>query len=436
MAKAKLNKILRIGIIQDGKIVQETLIKAGDPVILGEGAKATFQLPKGSLSTPEVTLFAFQGSQYALRFTDKMKGRVSSGGGVVALNKLASESVVTKLGDVYTLPLTENDRGKVTVDQVTVLFQFVSPPPVQAVKPIQAMDFSARWMDEDDPVFLGFLGLWAALAMVLVVYVHTVEIPPPSLDQMPERFTRILVPEKKKDPPPDPDKGKKEASKAESSKAKAPDEPKTAKDQAKQDEETKERVLNQSKLLTRLIGTKGESGRITDQIAAGPGLADLDAALKGAGAAVSNAAAATRGGTGTEGGLTDIGGPGIIGAGSANVGGGPAVKATVRADSSGTVSEDIADGDCVKKIVTKYSGQLQYCYERRLNAVPDLGGRIEIGWNIGDGGVVGSVYVVANGTGDAELGECVKGKVKRWNFATCADATGDVSWPFAFTTEN
>ena len=95
----------------------------------------------------------------------------------------------------------------------------------------------------------------------------------------------------------------------------------------------------------------------------------------------------------------------------------------------GSVSEEIGDAGKVKATVRRYSGQMKYCYEQQLKKNRDLEGRVEIGWAV-YGGVVESVYIVSNNTGDEELGKCMVNKLKRWKFD--ADIEGDVSWPFVF----
>jgi hypothetical protein len=58
MARTRPARVLRIGIIQDGKIVQEKLIDAGTSVTLGEGGqKTTFAVPRGTLDSESCTLF-------------------------------------------------------------------------------------------------------------------------------------------------------------------------------------------------------------------------------------------------------------------------------------------------------------------------------------------------------------------------------------------
>jgi hypothetical protein len=439
MAKpARTTKVLRIGVIQDGKIVQERIVKANENVTVGESPKASFALPKGQHQGPDFLLFPHGPQGYSLRFTESMKGRVSTHGQVAAIQKLIGSASVTKQGDVYTVPLQEQDRGKVQIGNVTVLFQFVAPPPPQAVRPMDEKDFRARLVAEDDPAFLGFLGLWTALAAVLLLWMTTVEIKPRTLKDMPERMVKLIIPPKVVPPvAPTPEPGKQPA-KAKSSESKTPTENEAKAPPVRSDEQVKNDLIQRSKLLLKLIGTTGESASVTDTVWGDRSVVgDIDAALRTTDGTTTVAGqATTRGGAGVDGSVTDIGDLATVGGGAAAVAAGPAVKPRVNTDSSGTVDEDIADSDCVKHVVIAKSGQLQYCYEKRLNEVPDLGGRIEVGWSIGAGGIVESVYIVANATGDDVFGECVKGKVKKWSFAQCAESSGDVSWGFAFTSKD
>lgn len=439
MAKpARTAKVLRIGVIQDGKIIQERVAKANENITVGESQKASFALPKGQIGGPDFLLFQHHSQGYSLRFTEAMKGRVSTHGQVAALQKLQGDPGVTRQGEVFTVPLQEQDRGKVQIGNVTVLFQFVAPPPPQAVKPMDEKDFRARLIAEDDPVFLGFLGLWTSLAAVLVVWMSTVDPKPRTLEDMPERMVKLILPPKKPPPPvPVADAGKQPA-KAKNAESKTPTDGETKAAPPRSDEEVKNDLIQRSKLLLKLIGTTGESASVTDSVWGDRSVVgDIDAALKSADGTTTVAGqATTRGGAGVDGSVTDIGDLGTVGGGSAQVAAGPAVKPRVNTDTSGTVDEDIADGDCVKRVVLAKAGQLQYCYEKRLNEVPDLGGRIEVGWSIGGGGIVESVYIVANATGDEPFGECVKGKVKKWSFAQCTESSGDVSWGFAFTSKD
>lgn len=433
-------KVLRIGIIQDGKIVQERLIKAGEPVSVGESAKNTFVFPKTHLASAEHLLFKVSGNGYILQFTEKMKGKISSGGAVVALQKLASDPSVSKKDGLILLPLTQQDRGKIAIDSVTVLFQFVAPPPVHAVKPMQQMDFRPRLLEDDDPVFLGFLAIWGALATVLVIWVWNSEPQEYTLQDLPDRFVKIAVPPKDTPPPEvepeiDPDaEGEPILKEAEPSKAsKSEDKPKSKADQAKDEAKAKQDVLQKSKLLLKLIGTTGNSSSSAADMWSDEdkGLGDIDNALDQAGGVTTDATKAGPreggGGNGEAAGIDDLAG---VGGGEGGGIAGPTVKVegTVKA---GTGSIDATEGDTseVQKTIRRYAGQLNYCYEKRLKALPDLSGRVELSWYVEGGEVQGNPMLVVNSTGDAELATCIQQKIRRWKFE---GFEGDVSYPFIF----
>lgn len=434
-AQTRQAKVLRIGIIQDGKIVQERLIKAGEAVSVGESPKNTFVFPKTHLPSASFVIFKPSGKGYVLQFTAGMKGKISAGGAVVALQKLLEDPAVTKKGGVASLPLTEQDRGKISVDSVTVLFQFVAPPPQKAVKPIQAMDFRPRLIEEDDPIFLGFLGVWAALGLVLAIWVWQADPPELTIDDVPERFVKLVVVEKPPpELPPEPtDQGAQksgEAQKEQENKG-----PKSEIDKIKGENQLKENVLKNSVLLTKLIGTTGESSSgfvenlWSDQE---QGLGNVDAALRDAAGATGDAGAATRTGGAGGTGASDIGELGTIGGGGASDVS-VVVKVKPRVSAEGGSIAGTGDENQIKATVNRYTGQLTYCYEKQLKVNPNLQGRIEVGWTVVAGAVTGAPYIIANTTGDSALADCVTGKIRRWQFP--ADADGPMSWPFVFTAQ-
>lgn len=432
MSQQRQSKVLRIGIIQDGKIVQERLIKAGEAVTVGDSPKNTFVLPKSSLPSTSFTLFKPSGKGYVLHFDPKMRGKISSGGAVITLQKASEDPQVSKKDGIAQLPLTDQDRGKIQIDSVTVLFQFVPPPPVKAVKPIQQMDFRPRLLQEDDPVFIGFLGVWSALGLVLAFWVWRTDPVELTLDDVQERFVKLVEQPKEEPPPvelpPEPDDAPSQATEAQSAMKNASN----STDRARAESARKDEMINSSKLLLKLIGTQGESNNgIVANLWSDEeqGLVGIDQALQGTAGATTDAGAATRVGNAGGTGAANIGDIGGIGGGTA---GSVAVAVTVKPKVSSGTGSVAATGDenQIKSTVSKFSGQLQYCYEKQLKAVPSLEGRIEVGWSVSNGLVTGSPYIISNTTGDAELADCVTKKIRRWTFP--ADVEGDMSWPFLF----
>ena len=205
MAKAKRQtqqqKVLRIGVVQDGKIVQERLIKAGEEVTVGESTKNLFVFPPTSLPKRFQLFQPKKGGGYILHFTDGMEGKISYKNAIVPLEQLKQRGDAVRKGTDFVLPLSEGNRGKVSVDGVTILFQFVPPPP----EPMRAgakMDFRPKLIEEDDPVFFGFLGLFTALATVLMIYVYNAEpVERVAIEEIPDRFTEIIMEPSDNDPP-------------------------------------------------------------------------------------------------------------------------------------------------------------------------------------------------------------------------------------------
>ena len=75
-------------------------------------------------------LFELVGDEYCLNFLDAMSGRVALPTGIADLSVLRGQAKRTQQG-VYQLKLTDDSRGKLVLGDVTFLFQFVAPPPVQ-----------------------------------------------------------------------------------------------------------------------------------------------------------------------------------------------------------------------------------------------------------------------------------------------------------------
>ncbi len=116
-------RVLRIGLVQSGRVIEERLVKQRTTVSIGQSERATFVLP----GAPDVELFEKTKSGYALNFTDAMTGRVVCEDGIKDLATLRARS--ERGAGVYRFELGSDARGKVVVGDSTFLFQFVEPPP-------------------------------------------------------------------------------------------------------------------------------------------------------------------------------------------------------------------------------------------------------------------------------------------------------------------
>ena len=442
MADSGTKKVLKTLVIKEGKVVEERLIKAGQSVTVGGDEKNTFVLKDDNLPSQAFVLFEHTESGYVLHFTAKMKGKAAIGGSRMSLKKLKKDPSARREGEIWTVPLSVEDKGSVEVGDGAVWFKFEAPPappPAQAVKSLEQMDFRPRLFQDDDPVFMGWLAIWSALGFVLLLWVWNTVPRELELEELPDRFTKMVIEEPKEeieieDPIEDPDA--ENATRKEEKAEKAKPEPKNEVEKAQRQEEMKKEVLQQSKLLISLIGTTGENseGVVENMWGEGEeGLGDIDGALTEVSGATTEGGPQLRTGEGVDGEAAGIGDLGGVEGGNASVGGGPKVEAKPQVDmGSGTMDDDIGNTGGAKGIVKKNFGQLRYCYERLLRTEATLEGRVEIGWSV-YGGAVEGVYVVSNSTGSSALADCIVKKIERWTFPD--DVEGDMSWPFVFRTQ-
>jgi hypothetical protein len=122
-------KVLRIGVVQSGRVIEERIIKQRTSVTVGQSEKAMFVIPAQAI-TAQFKLFELVGADYYLNFLDGMAGRVALQTGISDIAALKGQARKLQSGG-YQVRLTEDARGKIVVGDTTFLFQFVAPPPPQ-----------------------------------------------------------------------------------------------------------------------------------------------------------------------------------------------------------------------------------------------------------------------------------------------------------------
>src|SRR6478736_4095773 len=122
-------KVLRIGVVQGGRVSEERIIKQRTHVTVGPSEKNMFVIATSNVPAT-FRLFELVGNDYHMNFLDGMTGRIALPTGISDLSVLNGQARRTSQG-AYQIRLTEDSRGKVVVGDTTFLFQFVAPPPVQ-----------------------------------------------------------------------------------------------------------------------------------------------------------------------------------------------------------------------------------------------------------------------------------------------------------------
>jgi len=442
-------RILRIGIVQGGRIVEERLIRKRENISIGWSSKATFAVPSEALPK-QWLLFEAHPRGYIAHFADAMDARIAVGNEVISLAQLKQAGRLRKHGASSRYLLDERSRGKVAIGDLSVLFQFVTPPPPQ---PRPQLPASVR-----GSFFTGFDWFYTSIAagsflahLIMVLYLRSVDWPrTPDIEEIPDRFVQMVVRAK----PPEPPKTlatKEEGKKEDDSKAKkvaaattaskAPKKEISAEEKARLDAERRARLAEQVRNtgILKLLGAKADgSGSIADVLGKGDVDRDQEKAFQGVGGlTVATGDAALRGvktGTGGSGKVANI--SGLRGAGSiagGDTGGGATEKrvtGVVRSEAPAVDGE--LDPSLVSKEVRTRIGAIKACYERSLKRNPSLSGKVKVRWTITAAGTVASVEIEEDSMGDAEVTSCIKGLVSRWRFPAPSGGSVEVVYPFVF----
>lgn len=442
-------RVLRIGIVRDGRIVEERLIRPGQAVSVGESARNDFILPPTHLE-PRFQLFRpTRDGGYALRLSGDMDGKLSFGDAVRPLKELR-DNEARRAGEGWELTLPPRARGKVVIDGVTVLFQFVPAPP----EPARARaSFRPKLWEDDDPVYFGFLGLNAALAALAMIYVYT---RPPVNDlvvpEIPDRVLQFALQTPNVEEPPVEPVVDPNAPPEPSQEPTPPDEVADRIDEpmapalrteprgggTDPDEALADAVKNSALMRALMIGTTGDANngeRVEDLLGSREGrYSDLDAFVReGREVVVYNDGPTFRQGSGNDdrrdadmGQLQDAT-IGDVGLGEGPGGGTPTVASFTLGP-----PEDPLSSQTVAAVIRAHSGQLKACYEAERKINPDTGGRLVVWFEISEDGSVVEATVLDNETGSNGAFEaCVTRRFSRWSFA--ADDAGVHTYPLVFT---
>jgi hypothetical protein len=439
-------KVLRIGLVQSGRVVEERIIKQRTTVTVGSNERATFVVPSQAVP-PMFKLFELIGSDYHLNFLDGMTGRVALASGITDLAALRGQA--KKVGGAYQMKLTDEARGKVVIGETTFLFQFVAPPPVQprpqlplAVKGgiasqidwsltiIAAFSFllhfgivGAMYSDWMDPVVGDNFDVAGLVDMMK-------NIPPPTVTEVP---TDVNAPATTAVATASPSKGggaggQKSGGSGASKAAGSVGDKQAAALAAQAD-------AMQMQMLAALGGgpaTQGALSRsdvppvdLSGAAASGAGVAHGSGDLK-----VGGGGGAIQGG-GKGGGLGGLGG-GTKGTGTGEGAGQERVVQGPKGDvqmggTSATVP--VSDAD---RVIAGLRPRFRQCYQTGLNSDPSMAGKVVIQAKVAPNGEVSSADVTSNSGLSQQVASCIAGVVKRAQFNAPGGGGSTLSIPVTF----
>ena len=440
-------RILRIGIIQGGRIVEERLVRKRESISIGQSARNMFVVPSDALPKHWL-MFEITPRGYLGHFADAMDARIAVGNEIISLAQLKQSGKIRRHGQAWVMLLDERSRGKITVGDLTILFQFVTPPPPQP-RPQLPASVRGSITSNLDWAFTTIAAMSFVGHLVMVVYLRSVDWPrKPDIEEIPDRFVQMVVrrPEKPVETPKVADEKKDEDKPADEKPAKVAAAPKAKKEispdeKARIDAERRARLAEQVKNtgILKLLGAKADgAGSIADVLGKGDVDRDQERAFQGVGGlTVASGDANLRGvksGTGGTGRVANIsglrGGGAIAGASTGNVGAERKVTGIVKSEAPAVDGQ--LDPNIVVKEVRARMSAIKACYERALKRNPNLSGKLVVRWTITAAGTVSGVDIDQDSLGDSEVTNCIKGLVARWRFPAPSGGSVEVSFPFVF----
>ncbi len=428
-----ITRSLRIGVVYDGRIVQEQLIPPGSPVTVGSDPGCTIVIAR---TARRFTLIETRRGKEVFHFTDGMRGKIAQGGRIRTLDRLVTDGRAQRGRTRNTMRLRHEHRGKVRIGDTTVLFQFVRTPPMPAGRRGPSRFGAWQW-GQVDWLFLAIIMLSGLLHTAGMIWIEGQ--PPPTREQardaLEDRFVRYVPPAPIPEATPEPVELEQDVLAATpeptTSEVEPGDDPSAGgapgQDTEAPPPETEEERLarltgevEQTGLLA-LIGTAGKSStqmQVEDLLADGNlGEAQHDAIARArVGGERNDGLTGLRGGSATDGLAGSMEMAEVIG-----TDGGRVIKESVElvgTAETGTWEEPEESTDYdVRKQMKRYLGQMKRCYEKELKGDPDLTGKVTLSWTIQTDGDLAAVSVDGNSTGSDALSACVAKTMRRIRFA-------------------
>jgi hypothetical protein len=420
-------KVLRIGVVQSGRVVEERIIKQRTHVTVGPSEKSMFVIASDAVPA-NFRLFELVGDEYCLNFVDSMSGRVALPSGVSDLSVLKGHAKRSAQG-IYQLKVTEDSRGKVVLGDVTFLFQFVAPPPVQprpqlpvaVLRGATSIDWTTT-MIAAFSFLLHFLGIGSLYSdwldpivnedANLANLVDSVKSlpPPPPVEQAKETGDTSNAKSEEKAEAAKTSGGPKAAAGAAGPKMSAAQAAKLSKDLEALEMATLGALSGAGPATAGVLSGRGEvATSALDQAAAtsagvSAGMGDLK--LGGGGGAIRPGAAGA--------GLASIGASGKT---EGTQGGGQVAKVSGPKGNANVGGANVSGGSVANasRVVAGMKAGFRNCFNRELAANPDAQGTIRLSIKVGPGGEVQSVTAAPSGNLGSAV-ECVKARAKSAQF--------------------
>jgi outer membrane biosynthesis protein TonB len=446
--------VLRIGLVQGGKVIEERVIKQRTHVTIGSSHTNMF-LAAGQVVPETMRLFELVGNEYVINLTDAMTGRVALPSGITDVAQARASGIAKRVGNYYQLKLTDDSRGKVVIGDTTFLFQFVAPPPIQP-KPQLPLAVKGGLASKIDWSFTIIAAFSFLLHFGLAGAVNS-DWFDPEIDEDAE--TAALIQQAKDRPAPPIEEKKEEVVDPNAKKEDKKDEgPKVAEKKGgpaaapgpKGGGVTAKNADALSKDLDALemkaLGSLGGTGPAQSSILK-PGASAADSSLdKVAGKEGGIDTSGTGLKTGAGGGgplMPGQGGGGLSGVGATKGGGGGGGGAggdkseTVKAPTGEASTGSAAGASNVKgvdSVIASNRWRFKACYNKALASDPTAGGTVKVSVKIGEGGEVVSASP-ASSDAPGGLTQCIVSSFMSMKFSPPDGGTAQFTVPVVLSSK-
>lgn len=429
-------KVLRVGVVRQGRVISERAFSGFDDVTVGPSERCSFVVPSRVLAKTHL-LFQRVEKHYVLRYRDTMSGRVALESGISDLKQLRGQAGHGSDGS-YKLRLSEDARGKIQIGELTFLFQFVTPAPrPPKVQVPAAATRGASGIDWRTTIIAAFAFLVHFMAIGAM---YSDWLDPPVDDEL---SLAGLVETLDRLPPPPPPEEKPEPEEAADAPSAPPEKeatpaptPTAIPDSGPLNEVQVAALSNELEQLSMAtLGALSGLGPATEGVLSEGNVPTgaLDAAAAssagvGLGSSLNLGSAGGVVAPSSKTGLADIG---TTKAGKTTSGTAAQVEGP---KGSASVSSQVAAGsvDNASRIVSGMRAGFRRCFQRALEQNPDIGGSVRLTLTIGPGGEVSGVSASQSGNLPASVVSCVKGRAQAARFNAPAGGSAVVNVPVTF----
>jgi hypothetical protein len=297
-----------------------------------------------------------------------------------------------------------------------------------------------------DRLFVLVLALSLLAHLGAYGWLSRIELPPAAtLEEIPDRYARLLVPERPSQARPAAEEKKPAIAAGQEAAPEEPDrkpEPRETPEQADRRKAARAAAIAkavQSKGVLKVLGALGPgaaTGAVAEVFEPGGGMGDVASALAGAGAlALATDPVAPPGGRrdGGEPRAASIGALTTTGAGQVGLGAKREVRVSgsVAAEEADVESSDIDEAK-LGAFVRARIGLIRACYESALKRNPHLAGRLSIRFTILATGGLADVSAGPGSLGAPEVAACVVNTMRSWRTQFRPAAPVAVEYPFLF----